>query len=765
MRFAERLAKRSGGRGYHTAVVTTFAVEFAGFEQIMLPQLAAAGATNILVIADPRMSAMALSDGSLLPQQLGRDYDLYGPQSEGGVFHPKIVLQLGRDGGRAFIGSANATAAGIGGNLEIVAEIACTDEPSGEQAFVRDVWRYVETVTEGAQGASRDGLAWARDRTPWLAGGAPQAVRPLEDGSLLGFLGRPGAGAIAERFAELVDRPVERLIVLSPYWDADLSALTSLSNALGAPPVTVLLDKGGSGLPTSLPRSLEIKLVDVSAWKPCRFKHAKLMIAQSADHDHVLAGSPNCTAAALGTAGFAGANAEAAIYQRVQKGEAIQALALEQLLGGPTLDWSELEPAGPVEPIPLDTLSRAHPGLFEAEHGELRWRPGGRLWGERLVLLDGQGESVAEIAVEPMIRSGDLLTTRVDDLGRINFVQVAEGEARSSLAPLLHRGLLRARRREAASRSVAAAAAQIAGCADLQLFLLQALDELQRADVAEAAITSPLSGHDPRAARREDRSEGETLSYARFVEQAPLSRRADGVESSIAGSYGEDVRALLNRLSGAPAVLADEETGREDDWMDLGDEDQAQLLGHDLSAEQAPERPPIDPAAFVKAVGVYEAAMIGARTSDAVGGADVLRLRFWLLLLAHAGRRPDFEGGLPASSDPSGWPRLAIRILSAFFFPKNAPVTRLVVPQGHLDMPIDFLETWVTALWALDLITAMLDSQESEREFVRRLPMLRACMAKRMGLTQAEMESGHARRLHEGLERELGAGLRAVQDA
>src|SRR3546814_12350593 len=73
MKFSDRLGRRPR-KPFHSAIATTFAVEFAAVEEIMLPQLMASGATNLLLIADDRMAAMALSDGSRFPIALGRDY-------------------------------------------------------------------------------------------------------------------------------------------------------------------------------------------------------------------------------------------------------------------------------------------------------------------------------------------------------------------------------------------------------------------------------------------------------------------------------------------------------------------------------------------------------------------------------------------------------------------------------------------------------------------------------------------------------------------
>ena len=49
------------GRPFHSAIATSFALEFAAVEEILLPQLMASGATNLLLLTDARMTALALA--------------------------------------------------------------------------------------------------------------------------------------------------------------------------------------------------------------------------------------------------------------------------------------------------------------------------------------------------------------------------------------------------------------------------------------------------------------------------------------------------------------------------------------------------------------------------------------------------------------------------------------------------------------------------------------------------------------------------------
>jgi hypothetical protein len=165
----DRLGRRLG-RPFHSAIATSFAVEFAAVEQILLPQLMASGASNLLLITDARMASLALSDGSILPTALGRDYALHSPPAADGIFHPKIILQIGRNSARAFVSSANLTAAGLAGNAEVSIEIECKDEDGPEREIVRSIWRYLDALVPSSPSPARDGLRWAGERAAWLDG-------------------------------------------------------------------------------------------------------------------------------------------------------------------------------------------------------------------------------------------------------------------------------------------------------------------------------------------------------------------------------------------------------------------------------------------------------------------------------------------------------------------------------------------------------------------------------------------------------------------
>src|SRR3546814_11361701 len=70
----------------------------------------------------------------------------------------------------------------------------------------------------------------------------------------------------------------------------------------------------------------KVRLVDLDC-PASRFTHAKIFVAMTKHHDHVLFGSANCTTAALSGAG---GNAEACVYRRLTSGTAVDALGLDR---------------------------------------------------------------------------------------------------------------------------------------------------------------------------------------------------------------------------------------------------------------------------------------------------------------------------------------------------------------------------------------------------------------------------------------------------
>ena len=767
MKLPERFARRKG-RGFHSAIVTTFAVEFAAFEEVVLPQLSIGGASNVLLIADARMVTMGLSDGSALPEALGREYLLYSPPVVDGLFHPKIVLQIGREGGRCFVSSANVTGAGLGGNAEVAVEIECGVEPSAEREVVRSAWRYVNAIVPETAAAAREGLTWARERARWLdEPGGTDAAQTLEDGTVIALLARPGEKGIGARFAELIGgEAVERLALISPYWDDDDAAIAALERLLSPARTSILLDVDRHEFPVAAPMPAHREIIDISEWRPSRFTHAKVLIAVTRDHDHVLSGSANCTVAALGGEGFVGSNAEASVYRRVPRGAATAALDLDRWLAAEPFALADLPEPIDTTPIPLAEMQAGGAGSFEIEGGRLAWRrPAGR-WGEGVVALTtASGEPIVEIEVARFTTNGDQLSVWVgeDDVEKTAFAQIRSAGGDSLRGFVVNRAALRSRRREFAGGSVAKALSAFDDGNDLHLWMHQAFDELSRADVEEDG-GSEVDWTRPRARPEEGAApEIRFMTYEEFM-SARSARQGRGGrrDSAVAGTHFDSVRALLNRLSGyTPDVAGGLDDGDDGSWMELGDETGELVDAPERQQASAPDgprvRPAPDMAAYDRAVKTYTDGLAAEHRS--LGARDVLRLRLWITLILREARCAAAPNGMPAVSDEKGWPRLIIRLVSAFFWGKRSPISRLVVSTDYEEMPIDFLECWSAVLWAIDAITAAVPIQPRTQEFLRRLPTLRARVVLTLGLTPADLQGDLMKAHRDGLDADLGSRL------
>lgn len=704
MKLFERYGHAAGLGSLHSVVLTTFNIDFGALEQLLLPQFRGAGASNVLVLTDPGMAALALGPGAVLPLKAGKDYAVFSPRRRG-VFHPKIVFQAGRGGARVVIGSANTTWSGLGGNREVVSEILCRATPGPEQAFVVAVWSYLRGLAGDEPSPALDALMWLEARTPWLASATDQPAQrvwPLSDGTHLGFFAdpMPGEPSIFARFvAQASMAPVEELVITSPYWDQDLASVKALISALAPARTRLLIQPTQRLFPADAARGLPISIHDIGApgfpfasskqdAERARFSHAKIIVVTGAGYDHVLSGSANCTWAALGDATSGGVNGEASVYRRLPAGSAVEALGLAEALDGPALDLAGIDPPVFDEPIPMATVLAARPGEFEAEFSRLTWRPAAFPLADVTVeLLDGDHAVVGRLNPDDWMPFGAGFTAQIAAADTALFaraVPLAVGKAASGLAIVTHREALRRGRRE---RNYAAdqAAQKLRDDPGLDLRYLDLLDflESQEADLASAAATGPLK-RQQRQRPDETAEEGRALTYDQFIATRPVGpqvRKGDE-RNSLSGSTPDILRALLNELVHGPPLtdaaandsdLIEEELSGEDGDPVVDTSSPGAVVIGTASAQTPPAdrslpipppaasdacshegmkfRPSIDPRAFVKAVDGFTARMQARFEADAVGSFEVLRLRTMLMILlrtADLRATPGFE-----PTDPS----------------------------------------------------------------------------------------------------------------
>ena len=688
------------------------------------------------------MVTASLDGAFRLPRYAGRLYSVSGAHGEraGGVFHPKLLVQLGRQKGRLLIGSANLTASGIAGNLEIVSELRATAEPSGERRNLRQAFDYLLQHLDQGDPAVEAQLEFLRRRTPWLfETEAALGACSLADGTLAAFLASGTGESMADRFVGLVHEPIHRLIVISPYWDEQLAALQYLTSAWKPAEISVLVDKDVTAFPPLSPAlSPVLSLYDRGTAFKSRFIHAKVIIAQGANADHVLFGSANCTVAALGVGGIPGINAEASLYRRLPPGSALTELDLANVFSSEPLSVANLPSRElPEDEIELERLASVHPGEFQILGDQLSWRPSPSYAKVAcdLALQDQRGEEVV-VELVPLQSDGTVRRYRVSaplrDAAPVFAIAKRLDEQWSSPAIITYPQDIQIASRERGLRQVEQALTGLEDTSIASLQTLEIFDLLQRLDQAdqggEGAVFVPRT-------RREAEDAGGTyhvLTYEEFLN----SRRDAGAEpvkslhTTLAGSSHFSVRSFLNRLLGASeAVLEveDEDAGvhdliQNDEASDSAIPDSGASPSYEggASAEPVGSTPSLKEIELaqsrnrrtecdrlLKAVSQFQLRLKEKQEAGSIDTIEMLRVRLMLMIICQAAHSADTKSVkllppdkvLAAEDDRNGWPDIIGRLIFALINGANSPLRQLYFQNINGQVPVDLLECWATCYW------------------------------------------------------------------
>ncbi|WP_069353650.1 hypothetical protein [Burkholderia cenocepacia] len=795
--------------GYHTTIVTTFGVDFAAYESIALPRLREAGSSNNVLVADARMVAQAMEGGLRRPRFAGRRYSVVGIQPAG-VFHPKLVLQLGNVSGRLMVSSANMTAAGLAGNLEVIGEVRTDETDPSAVPILRAALDYLERLLPDVSVARRQ-LDWALKRTRWLAEAKPGDDTVMSDGDgVLAFLASGGRRGIGARFIEQIGaRRVTRFIAVSPYWDADLSTLDRFRYELTPERTAVLLRPDTRLFPVHRWRSdAHVSLHDLKNVKSAgssRFAHAKIFIAETETADCVLFGSANCTMAALGAEEGDGVNEEACLYRETAPGRAAELLGLESALTDATAISPEtIASYQPADDIPMAEFQRRLPGRFELVGDRLYWWPPAGLDATHaeIALFDSTGARLT-VSLERVGSGAERFCYRCRAEAVPHFAQVSADGFESSLAIVTVEQALKEAQRRFRSRAVDNALALLDDEDAIEgLWLLEVIQKLQAAErEAEATAGGRASGHEREERNRQgekDENVSRTLSYEQFI--AGRRKAADGgndaLVSHLASSHQESVRGFLNALIGRgrlPVETGDEDDAAGQNWS-LGDEtangegalDNDDRFGSDdlvssIKVDAAAQRLRRQrqyvndtQKSVIEAVEDFIELLQSEASKRDLDVVDLLRLRALLVVVLGAGsRKSNLMPGdtnakvsrqqvLPSAGDAS-WQRRVTRLLYELFRTRSSGqplIARVVVDHGlGGGVPEDVLECWATCFWALCAMRVFVSEEGVPVQNGPREDRLAAALYRFAALLPEEALGDAVREVFAGMSHRYGARL------
>lgn len=279
-------------RNATTAVVLTHNIDFVFAQAILVSRLRRAGAPRLTIFADAGCAAGSYGRQSEMATLVGRAFRVV-PVDLGGMrrFHPKAIFLAGPTGASLAVGSGNLTHGGWSGNREIWTYL---DFPIGDGGPAIAAFRdYLSEVCDlsGVADAVRQTVLEPFETEKW----APTLPEPG------GLLTLPADTPLMDRLlGQLHDQPTS-FDVLAPYYDAEGAAAAELARRMDAP-MRLLVQHGKVGLSSSAAAALppNARVVGVTPLGKIRQTiHAKLYAARYSNEVVLIAGSANCSRAAL----------------------------------------------------------------------------------------------------------------------------------------------------------------------------------------------------------------------------------------------------------------------------------------------------------------------------------------------------------------------------------------------------------------------------------------------------------------------------------
>jgi len=324
------------GAKLDASIVTTFAFSGLFYEEVLLRAFERAGSRLNIVLVDERQLTESISDPLRRPTRAGRDYVL-APISHTGAFHPKIIALLSEKHPVFAIGSHNATDAGFSHNEEVTAFWGTGGSPP--TGVLRSAVEYALSWLSSADAVPS---ALENEITGRIRSMLP--TTKTAGGDEASFIASRADVRLWRQMLANVSGVAQRVFVVGPYFDADLSFLKAIDSSLGPSEIIVGIQPETAILPRPELAPKNVRFVDASGlgafWSKSDeigFAHGKAIAIETTHGLVVSFGSANPTGAAWLEKEVWNAEANLCL-QGASADTAFAALGLNRLVECPSLE-------------------------------------------------------------------------------------------------------------------------------------------------------------------------------------------------------------------------------------------------------------------------------------------------------------------------------------------------------------------------------------------------------------------------------------------
>ncbi|WP_332852665.1 hypothetical protein [Duganella sp. S19_KUP01_CR8] len=212
-------------------LLTSYTFSANWFESTLYPLLRQDDCEAIVVMIDSREALYSIDNTK--SQFGGSRYRVVSATgAPGGIFHPKLAYLETAGGDILVVNSGNLTAAGQGGQLEVLDAVSATTEPEVFEEFSQFLEQVAE-VANLAKGTEYQAVTYFSKRALTQSQVHPRQAGTTRTAYLVSSLGTAAGEKLIQLVKKFVPVP-EKLTVLSPYHDKDVNATRKLQREIRA---------------------------------------------------------------------------------------------------------------------------------------------------------------------------------------------------------------------------------------------------------------------------------------------------------------------------------------------------------------------------------------------------------------------------------------------------------------------------------------------------------------------------------------------------
>lgn len=275
---------------YEVAILCSFGLDLNFLENYLLNLNGLYPCSSITMFVDASTYDGFL-EAAYKPRRLNRRY-LVSRIKTAGVFHTKLYILASSKRALIGIGSANLTREGIASNLELLSTFEVSERKQGYGPLLGDCIRYIQRIAQISQSdhAIDSGNALAQICRSYVPEGGDQDLHLIHN------LDRPILVSILEH---LKDFHVQRIKIVSPFFDSELKPLSRLLQELPECQFEIFLQQKKTNFPINRFESLGEKITIAKYEGIDRYLHGKMILFQCAEISLMYMGSANFTDHAL----------------------------------------------------------------------------------------------------------------------------------------------------------------------------------------------------------------------------------------------------------------------------------------------------------------------------------------------------------------------------------------------------------------------------------------------------------------------------------